>query len=574
MAESPHQSTFPPNAPRQLAILVAFNSVVIATTIWLIAWRRQYSIRARGVGLIVAQTTFGIIATVSVNLQYALGGPFQCFWVLVGQTWGMNLLIATVPARVIRLKRIYSFHKRAIARYTQFNSHGGARFAEGVDRDGEGDIRVRFEYPEASVSGVHEFLKARYKIERIASVKAWIFVAVCFVCNTVYTIVVAFVDRRMVAEDFFSPYDFSIAEGRPGLTRRGADCSTEYWVFWPTYAIYAFASTYGAARCLYSLRKIRDTHDMRLDLSINLVVATPCFVYFMISIAVLQKHLDPNLFSWLQPGVATYLIVAVNHITSVLLPIYRDLTESRRAKRLEINMTSLKKVLHDPALFSRFKAFAARDLCSEQVIFLEELRVFEAKLAMVEMEGTNRERVSLRPSKSKLSLTSQKLYPPPRLDSSEIDVQNSNDIVDDIDPASPALVSQDQASSRDDYPDELRTNRSLRSHFKTICDLFIRSGSPMELNLSYPVRQACIEAADADVFTIGMFDGPRNEVVKSLVSQSAYGSKAQNSTLIFNVIISQFADTYPKFISCVRREIVDDDIKSKNKLVADAIIVA
>ncbi|KAI8806131.1 hypothetical protein BJ742DRAFT_370544 [Cladochytrium replicatum] len=305
-------------------------------------------------------------------------------------------------------------------------------------------------------------------------------------------------------------------EGLPGLTRRGEECSIQYWVFWPTFAVYAFACSLGALRCLYSLRKIRDTHDIRLDLSINLVFSTPCFVYFVVATAVLQKTLAPDVFSWVQPGVATYLIIAVNHVTSVLLPIYRDMTESRNTKKLEINMMSFQKVLDDPALFSRLKAFAARDLCSEQVIFLEELRVLEAKVINFDDESTNSKRISLRPSKSKLSNSSMKVYLPSRRDSNEsIGAETSADSVDDgvlKSPTSPTLVSAplEGLSSRDTTKHlEQRLDKSLRSHFKTVCDVFIRSGSPMEVNLSFLVRQACIEAADAGAYVVGMFDAAR-----------------------------------------------------------------
>ncbi|KAI8799484.1 hypothetical protein BJ742DRAFT_845673 [Cladochytrium replicatum] len=559
----------PPSALTQIGILIAFNLVVVATTIWLVAWRNYYSIRARGLSLILAQSAFGITANTMVNLYFILFGPFPCIWIFIGQTMGAVLGIVVVAARVIRLMKMYKFHQSAIEGYTRFYESKIGAGEETARRDRE--IRAMY-------SGVGQFLEARYCIARSANRKAWIFVGCCAVVVVAYTVVAIVVDGRLIGPDLFAPLDFGVTSSSPGLTRRGFDCPLDFWIFWPGYVIIIFSCVFGIPICLYFIRSLRDTHSIRLDLATHLILAAPSLAFFVVDALVMKKYAEQSgPASWIHPGLATYVIYGVNHFTAVVLPIMRNAIYTRRQKQLAMNMGSLRRVIEDPALFSALKTFAVRDLCSEQVIFLEELRILKAKVAVIKNKDASAYVPFTDPTLSALttvtSTTESSFSSPldyyatiatldPQIQARRAPVQrkplppptNANpDTITQIRLADKLYRqinrrlqnSNSEASLRSPIQSPPQSFKHLSilsegnvgetvpvellSHFKTLCDVFVRWTAPMELNLSYMTRKACIDAIDSQTFAVDVFDSTRDEVVQSL-----------------------FENSYPRFIASIR----------------------
>ncbi|KAI8810564.1 hypothetical protein BJ742DRAFT_800844 [Cladochytrium replicatum] len=169
---------------------------------------------------------------------------------------------------------------------------------------------------------------------------------------------------------------------------------------------------------------------------------------------------------------------------------------------LALNMESLWRVLSDPVVFASLKELAARDFCSEQTIFLEEVWTLKNKvlgerakahfptnnLSSIKTFVETSDSLELRPVSSSSKPTSKltDLYGSPIICS----------IVDD--------------------GDNIVVPHALIPQFIAVCDVFIRPGSPMELNLSAIVRRQCIDSIETRNFSVNVFNGALDQVVQSL----------------------------------------------------------
>ncbi|KAI8800671.1 hypothetical protein BJ742DRAFT_780172 [Cladochytrium replicatum] len=606
----------------------------------------KYSIRVRGVGLIVAQTIFGLFANVTLNLSGMFRNSFPCVWPLLGQMLGICLAGATIAARTIRLKEIYYFHQGSIERYTEFNMERSATLERNaISRQSHYTEGFNFgDDAPLMDSGVKQFMEARYNIEKRANRKAWFLVIGALAINTTYCVIAIIVDGRLVAKDLFAPLDFKAVRGKPGLTRRGLDCpAITYWAFYPGYVVIVFMAVIGTPLSLWGIRRLRDTYGMRVDLFINLLLAGPSFALPFLAQFLLRNVLNADMLSWFGAGLGMYIMHGLNHLTAVILPICVNVRDLWKTKKLSINMESFTKVLEDPALFSILREFAVRDLCTEQIIFLEELKILKAKVAIVQRQNqsTSPLRIPSLPTSPEYTPIPDEpptpvIYMPENLSTSPyrsvdrsgtIPPMFSNTFAPPTN-ANPETADQAQfaqvlyrrlahgyflpPSSQRGIPPDPRNNgeepqrwspaaavrrsfqlwtsavstrpggsaratramtpsrmssargttvtievdlipESLRSHFRTLCDVFVRIGSPMELNLSGAVRRQCVEAVDLGEFSIDMFDGPRDEVIRSL-----------------------FENTFPKLVASIRSRLKvkrNVDPKDSAKLVTDAIIV-
>ncbi|KAI8811123.1 hypothetical protein BJ742DRAFT_152033 [Cladochytrium replicatum] len=558
----------PTFAPRTVSVLGAYNLVIIVTTAVFFYFRANDAIKVHGISLIVAQACFVVLATPLVILQMTYYPWFPCAMILLGQTMIVNWGIC-IFGRVVRLRQIFTFHQSAIAQYNDFNrkrlSPNFGYRSETRSEVAAFTTSTAASYPPPlEGSGIMQFAE-RHGIARLALQRAWIVAGSAIFINTTLSLVLILVVPGLLADDFFEVMGPPVIAGLLGKTRRGVDCHSRDWWFLPGFTLMGVFIGIIAPVSIWSIRNMRDTYGLRAELLTTLGITIPCFIAYWVYGLVFWDYTG-----YFTPNTLAYFFFAAGH-GSVILPLIQLVLHNRAAKSLALNMESFQKVLSDPTMFASLKELAVRDFCSEQTIFLEELRILTAK---VHAENTKALRASgpnlrsessapilsisfqnrplesfergfpLSPSQSSpMSYTAYPLSATPYdrpfsfRDASNPSLPRST-VSDRTLANRPSLqqLSASYQSLRPSLPrpgDNPRTPMipsserssldtpvvvppSLVPQFSAVCDVFIRPGAPMELNLSAAVRSQCVNAAAQQPYTVDMFDAARDQVIQSL----------------------------------------------------------
>ncbi|KAI8810148.1 hypothetical protein BJ742DRAFT_209155 [Cladochytrium replicatum] len=493
---------------------------------------------------------------------------FPCAMILLGQTMIVNWGIC-IFGRVVRLRQIFIFHQSAIAQYTDFNRKRlSPNFGYRNETRSEGvpfTTTTTASYPPPlEGSGIMQFAE-RHGIARLALQRAWIVAGSALLINTTLSLVLILVVPGLIADDLFEIMGSPIIAGLLGKTRRGVDCHPRDWWFLPGFTLMGVFIGIVAPVSIWSIRNMRDTFGLRAELLTTLGITIPCFIAYWVYGLVFWDYTG-----YFTPNTLAYFFFAAGH-GSVIWPLIQLFRHNRAAKSLALNMESFQKVLSDPTMFASLKELAVRDFCSEQTIFLEELRILTAKVRAERVKAVRASVPNLRSeasapllsisfqskpldsfdrgfplSPSQSSPLSYSPYP-----SSATPYDQPFNFTDASNPSLPrSAVSERTLANR---PSLQQLSGSYQSHrptlpragdnprtpiipgserssldtptmvppslvpqFAAVCAVFIRPGAPMELNLSAAVRSQCMNAAARQPYTVDMFDSAKDQVIQSL----------------------------------------------------------
>ncbi|KAI8800575.1 hypothetical protein BJ742DRAFT_859970 [Cladochytrium replicatum] len=414
---------------------------------------------------------------------------YPCAVSMLSQTMIVNWGICTI-GRVIYLREMFNFHRQLITQYDAFD-----RIVQGTSElNAQTQTWNRIIGPRSR--DARNLFRVRHGIRTWALRKAWTFVGTLWFINTTMSLIIIFSVPGLVADDFFAPMGPDVVAGALGKTRRGVDCQMQDWWYWPGFGLMCVFAGLAAPISMWSMRNIRDTYGFRLELLITFCVAIPCYTLYFLFVLVYW-----NYEGGFTPNVLLYFYFLAGH-GSVLFPLVQVFRQKLDAKRLALNMESFERVLSDPVMFASLKELTASDFCSEQTIFLEEVWSLKAKV-LGERGRMHRPYTNNLGSITMFveSSDSLELYPipsramqPNKLDENPITSYTTSDIRTDNFVVPKALVPQ----------------------FVSICEVFIRPGAPMELNLSAAVRRQCVESIGSQSFPVNVYDAAMDQVIQSL----------------------------------------------------------
>ncbi|KAJ3115061.1 hypothetical protein HK098_007076 [Nowakowskiella sp. JEL0407] len=160
----------------------------------------------------------------------------------------------------------------------------------------------------------------------------------------------------------------------------GYNCQYQNWYYSLVYGVVGIFLVVLAPTMLIMLRSIRDTQGIQFDMMVTASFTCVCFVlYFLIMYEFIPSISDWGYFG---PNHLIYFVLGPGHIMSVVVPLLQLYWERRKKAKpsLIYNLDSFSKVLVDKNLFELLRNAAARDLCSEQIIFLEEVELFKKRV--------------------------------------------------------------------------------------------------------------------------------------------------------------------------------------------------
>lgn len=64
---------------------------------------------------------------------------------------------------------------------------------------------------------------------------------------------------------------------------------------------------------------------------------------------------------------------------------------------------------------------------------------------------------------------------------------------------------------------ELLVPESVKPHYIAFFETYIRPGAPFEVNIPSAVREAITACIEKDMFTVGMYDKAKEEVISNMV---------------------------------------------------------
>ncbi|KAJ3225219.1 hypothetical protein HDU81_008067 [Chytriomyces hyalinus] len=127
----------------------------------------------------------------------------------------------------------------------------------------------------------------------------------------------------------------------------------------------------GGIFSMWLIHDITDSNFITCDCLITYCVGLPCGIIFLAFVqipALTQLHFNPN---WI-----IVIPLFTSQITSIAFPVIITFWEDYKSMKVKIdmNLVSFKAALEQRQLFEEIKEYAIRDMCGENVFFLEALK--------------------------------------------------------------------------------------------------------------------------------------------------------------------------------------------------------
>ncbi|KAJ3264906.1 hypothetical protein HDU77_007186 [Chytriomyces hyalinus] len=322
----------------------------------------------------------------------------------------------------------------------------------------------------------------------------------------------------------------------------------------------------GGIFSMWLIHDITDSNFITYDCLITYCVGLPSGIIFLAFVQIpslTQLHFNPN---WI-----IVIPLFTSQITSIAFPVILTFWEDFKSRRVKIdmNLVSFKAALEERQLFEEIKEYAIRDMCGENVFFLEALKELRkeaiAELAkfrsrapsfterkssssIVQMGFTTSKHSRMRTSsiqaasENKQSQEALRLADLPSVPESSSSIAPRPEI--DLTSAPPnggatsgmCHDSQSRLGSLEQvgtirFATETRTRRnpkdahfydnepvppSLIYKYKQFDKLYCTAGGQMEVNLSAEVRRNLSSVREAEDWRIGSFDRARLEILNVL----------------------------------------------------------
>ncbi|KAJ3127149.1 hypothetical protein HK098_006697 [Nowakowskiella sp. JEL0407] len=518
-----------------LTILCIFEAILFISTIVFFAKRKSPSIKVKGVGLTVSHAIVSMVLTPVMILRNTYAAEYPCFLIF----WGLNFLVPLwtlfLVSRGYWFYKLFKFHESSGGKYTPDKS-GKTRDQDSVFSFSMIPAPLRLE------SGTLAFQEGEWQfISRSAILKR----------KLRYTLIL--ISMALFVYSLIIQLTFPPIAVLPKL-ELGIDCTfRKNWMGQVQYAIVGFFLVIVAPTMVFMLRKIRDTQGIQRELLVSIVVDWVCLViYFMIS----YQMLPIDDWGYFGPNHVIYIVCGSCHYMSVILPLYTLYMNERKKSKFSLayNMDSFNQVFADESLFHLLKIAAAKDLCSEQIIFLEEVEILKKR---AELQANHFQNLNTSPQIE--TLTTKASTPDNSSSVYAISTETSTDYSEPV----PSNYEGERRKSKYDYnlfqqrtvmnsseflqPPQHRfldqssqnsdghsgftsevtvevmsagnTNSAISLHCERLMRAFIYEGAPLEVNLSASVRYALIDKFNDGYIGVNMFDDAKEEVKNSLVGE-------------------------------------------------------
>ncbi|TPX64711.1 hypothetical protein CcCBS67573_g08336 [Chytriomyces confervae] len=319
----------------------------------------------------------------------------------------------------------------------------------------------------------------------------------------------------------------------------------------------------GGIFSMWLIHDISDSNFITQDCLITYCVGLPSgivFLAFQQIPALTRLSFDP---SWI-----IIIPLFTSQITSIAIPVLLTFWEDYRSMKVKIdmNLTSFKAALEERQLFQEIKEYAIRDMCGENVFFLEALKDLKkdaiseftkgrsrapscsqrkssnslmqsgftvskaSKMRSTSVQTTTEAQEGLKPTELP-SIHETSYQTIPRLDNDLSSVrrgttsvvshesQSRSESIDFI-PGTPRVAPEHR--TRRSHKDTLAFDKepvppSLVYKFKQFDSLYCVVGGQMEVNLSADARRNLNSVRETDDWRIGTFDQARLEILNVLV---------------------------------------------------------
>ncbi|KAJ3083004.1 hypothetical protein HDU99_000933 [Rhizoclosmatium hyalinum] len=135
-----------------------------------------------------------------------------------------------------------------------------------------------------------------------------------------------------------------------------------------------FIQIFGGLLAVWLVHDIRDSNFIAGELLISYSVGAPCSILYLIfqeTPSLKALSFNPN---WL-----VIIPHFVSHIMAIVVPVILSYIEDYKTAQvvIELNLQSFQMALEDKTLFEDIKQYAIRDMCGENMYFLEALKVLK-----------------------------------------------------------------------------------------------------------------------------------------------------------------------------------------------------
>ncbi|KAI9346458.1 hypothetical protein BDR26DRAFT_1005169 [Obelidium mucronatum] len=132
-----------------------------------------------------------------------------------------------------------------------------------------------------------------------------------------------------------------------------------------------FIQIFGGIFATWLVCDIRDNNFVAFDVVISCTVGAICAIIYLLFQEVPSLNKLPFSSNWI-----VTIPLFLTHITGIILPIILSYIEDYRTSRvtIELNLQSFQQALEDRTLFEDIKQYAIKDMCGENIFFLEALR--------------------------------------------------------------------------------------------------------------------------------------------------------------------------------------------------------
>ncbi|KAJ3077960.1 hypothetical protein HK102_004836, partial [Quaeritorhiza haematococci] len=265
-------------------------------------------------------------------------------------------------------------------------------------------------------------------------------------------------------------------------------CQPMAWEYAPLYLIailfYAVACPYA----LWKLRWVQDAYGINTELRVTFLSGCLLMSMFLLQNLILDEHI-PEIQLYFNGCLWPVLSMVVSHCVSVVLPLIQTYIDDSRyaTSTYRHNMNSFLAVLSDPASFAKLKEFAVQDFSVENVLFIEAINEIE-QFSTILVLGNSVSRPS---SVMTFLLSGKKQTPADKAIALMTSISHSP--APPLSPSSKQLLPFSTTATDQSSPTVLPRNmpvpREALHRYIRFYHMFIKEGSPCEVNLSAHCRQ-------------------------------------------------------------------------------------
>ncbi|KAJ3177509.1 hypothetical protein HDU85_005879 [Gaertneriomyces sp. JEL0708] len=304
---------------------------------------------------------------------------------------------------------------------------------------------------------------------------------------------------------------------------RSPGCYSE-WEYYPLWAIMCLYLLVCCPFMIYKIRSAKDNHGVQRELMLIVFAGLPLWILFL-----MWDFLDEALYTKFPSANWWIILMFVTHTFSIVIPVYHAVKADhlRKALTLKQNTTSFLQVLAERTVWEDFKKFMAADFCIENALFFE---AHEELMAMVTTayvkagilgQGSACMSIGLpghRRSSAQPLGNSSRL---PSLDGTSSATVSTVGVASfQAAPGARGLSRSSATSGQAGHFASLPVPPAMQRHYRMFWELYLKPGSPHEVNVPSKHRDEVQVLIAEGRFTAGMFEACKQEVLQNMFLNS------------------------------------------------------